>query len=67
MEEWEREKKYTVRERGHGRVRCKGRCCVDGRGHTPGLQWVSEGRGSGGESGPSSAAGWSWTGAGRAG
>ena len=38
-----------------------------GRGHSPALQWVSEGRGSGGESGPSTGAGWSWTGAERAG
>ena len=48
-------------------MRCKGGCSVDGRRHTPGQQWVSEGKGSGGESGPSSAVGWSWTGAGRAG
>ena len=38
-----------------------------GRKHSPAPQWVSEGRGSGGESGPSSVGGWSWTGARRAG
>ena len=60
-----REEKDSVRDEREGMEGCSVR--EGGRGHTPVLQWVSEGRGSGGESGPSSAVGWSWTGAGRAG